>query len=71
MKCMIGLFQPDEGQILYEGQDLTRIDEKEKKELRQQIGMLFQGSALFDSKTVRKMLCFPWICLPRKDTGKN
>ncbi len=31
MKCMIGLFQPDEGQILYEGQDLTRIDEKEKR----------------------------------------
>lgn len=59
MKCMIGLFHPDEGQILYEGQDLTKIDEKEKKELRQQIGMLFQGSALFDSKTVMENVMFP------------
>jgi phospholipid/cholesterol/gamma-HCH transport system ATP-binding protein len=59
MKCMIGLFQPDTGQILYEGQDLTRLDDKEKKELRQQIGMLFQGSALFDSKTVQENVMFP------------
>jgi phospholipid/cholesterol/gamma-HCH transport system ATP-binding protein len=59
MKCMIGLFLPDEGQILYEGQDLIKIDDKEKKELRQQIGMLFQGSALFDSKTVQENVMFP------------
>lgn len=59
MKCMIGLFQPDSGQILYEGRDLVQIDEKEKKEIRQQIGMLFQGSALFDSKTVQDNVMFP------------
>jgi phospholipid/cholesterol/gamma-HCH transport system ATP-binding protein len=59
MKCMIGLFQPDAGQILYEGQDMMQIDEKEKKEIRQQIGMLFQGSALFDSKTVQDNVMFP------------
>lgn len=59
MKCMIGLFQPDSGQILYEGRDLIQIDEKEKKEIRQQIGMLFQGSALFDSKTVQDNVMFP------------
>lgn len=59
MKCMIGLFQPDQGEILYEGRDLVQIDEKEKKELRQQIGMLFQGSALFDSKTVQDNVMFP------------
>jgi len=59
MKCMIGLFQPDNGQILYEQQDILRIDEKEKKEIRQQIGMLFQGSALFDSKTVQDNVMFP------------
>lgn len=59
MKCMIGLFQPDSGEILYEGQDLITLDEKEKKELRQQIGMLFQGSALFDSKTVLENVMFP------------
>lgn len=59
MKCMIGLFQPDAGQILYEGRDMIQIDEKEKKEIRQQIGMLFQGSALFDSKTVQDNVMFP------------
>lgn len=59
MKCMIGLFQPDAGQILYEGRDMMQIDEKEKKEIRQQIGMLFQGSALFDSKTVQDNVMFP------------
>lgn len=59
MKCMIGLFQPDSGQILYEGRDMIQIDEKEKKEIRQQIGMLFQGSALFDSKTVQDNVMFP------------
>lgn len=59
MKCMIGLFQPDAGQILYEGKDLLKMDEKEMKELRQQIGMLFQGSALFDSKTVIENVLFP------------
>jgi phospholipid/cholesterol/gamma-HCH transport system ATP-binding protein len=59
MKCMIGLFQPDSGQILYEGRDIITIDEKEKKEIRQQIGMLFQGSALFDSKTVQDNVMFP------------
>ncbi len=59
MKCMIGLFQPDSGEILYEGRDMIQIDEKEKKEIRQQIGMLFQGSALFDSKTVQDNVMFP------------
>jgi phospholipid/cholesterol/gamma-HCH transport system ATP-binding protein len=59
MKCMIGLFQPDAGQILYEGQDIIHMEEKEKKEVRQQIGMLFQGSALFDSKTVQDNVMFP------------
>ncbi|WP_118974530.1 ABC transporter ATP-binding protein [Taibaiella koreensis] len=59
MKCMIGLFMPDSGQILYEGRDMMQIDEKEKKEIRQQIGMLFQGSALFDSKTVQDNVMFP------------
>lgn len=59
MKCMIGLFQPDAGQILYEGEDIIKMEEKEKKEVRQQIGMLFQGSALFDSKTVQDNVMFP------------
>src|SRR5690606_17235835 len=59
MKIMIGLLHPDKGEVLYEGQDLTRMDEKQLKEIRTQIGMLFQGSALFDSKTVEANVMFP------------
>ena len=59
MKIMVGLLHPDEGQVLYEGEDLTRMDEKQLKEVRTQIGMLFQGSALFDSKTVEANVMFP------------
>lgn len=59
MKCLVGLFEPDAGEILYGGEDFTKMDENQRKELRQQIGMLFQGSALFDSMTVEKNIMFP------------
>lgn len=59
MKCLVGLVTPDSGQILYEGEDLVTMDEKRKKDLRTQIGMLFQGSALFDSMTVEQNVMFP------------
>jgi phospholipid/cholesterol/gamma-HCH transport system ATP-binding protein len=58
-KCMVGLFKPDKGEIMYEGHDMINMNDDEKKELRQQIGMLFQGSALFDSMTVEKNILFP------------
>ena len=58
MKCMVGLFAPDSGQILYDGTSLTEISIEERKQLRQQIGMLFQGSALFDSMTVEQNIKF-------------
>lgn len=59
MKCLVGLFAPDEGDILYNGVSLTEMNEDQRKELRQQIGMLFQGSALFDSLTVEQNVLFP------------
>jgi phospholipid/cholesterol/gamma-HCH transport system ATP-binding protein len=59
MKCIVGLFEPDEGEVLYEGQNFTHMREEKRKELRQQIGMLFQGSALFDSMTVEQNVRFP------------
>jgi phospholipid/cholesterol/gamma-HCH transport system ATP-binding protein len=59
MKCLVGLFQPDTGQILYDGQNFSVMNPAEKKEIRKQIGMLFQGSALFDSLTVEKNVMFP------------
>jgi len=58
-KCMVGLFEVDEGEILFDGKSLTRMVEEERKELRQQIGMLFQGAALFDSMTVQRNVKFP------------
>lgn len=59
MKIMIGLYQPDAGAVCYEGDDITRMSEKELKAIRKSVGMLFQGSALFDSKTVEQNVMFP------------
>lgn len=59
MKIMVGLLKPDEGQVFYEDQDITTIDPKDLKDIRTQIGMLFQGSALFDSRTVEQNVMFP------------
>jgi phospholipid/cholesterol/gamma-HCH transport system ATP-binding protein len=58
-KCMVGLFRPDRGSILYNGVDMITMQDEERKQLRQQIGMLFQGTALFDSMTVEKNVIFP------------
>ena len=58
-KCLVGLFEVDSGEIIFDGKNLVEMPEEERKELRQQIGMLFQGSALFDSMTVEKNIRFP------------
>ncbi len=58
-KCMVGLFKPDKGQILYNGDDMFAMENDTRKQLRQQIGMLFQGTALFDSMTVEQNVLFP------------
>ena len=59
MKSLVGLHTPDSGEILYDGRDLLAMDGKQRKELRKEIGMLFQGSALFDSETVLGNVMFP------------
>ncbi len=58
-KCMVGLLKPDGGEILYDEQNMLAMNDEQRKELRQQIGMLFQGSALFDSMTVEQNVNFP------------
>ena len=58
-KLLVGLFEPDSGTIMYDDQEMTSMVEEERKLLRQQIGMLFQGSALFDSMTVEQNIIFP------------
>jgi phospholipid/cholesterol/gamma-HCH transport system ATP-binding protein len=58
-KCIVGIHKPDKGNILYDGKDFHQLDEVGKREIRKSIGMLFQGSALFDSKTVLENVMFP------------
>jgi phospholipid/cholesterol/gamma-HCH transport system ATP-binding protein len=58
-KCMVGLFEPDQGSILYDGVDMMQMQDEDRKLLRQRIGMLFQGTALFDSMTVEQNVLFP------------
>lgn len=59
MKIMVGLMKPDTGNVLYEGRNIVDLRDKDLKEIRTQIGMLFQGSALFDSQTVEQNIMFP------------
>ena len=58
-KCMVGLHEVDSGEILYGDADFTKMRSAEKSKLRQEIGMLFQGSALFDSMNVEENIGFP------------
>ena len=58
-KCIVGLHEVDNGQILFDGKDVCQMNELERRELRKKIGMLFQGGALFDSMTVENNIMFP------------
>lgn len=59
LKCMIGLHKPDSGRVSYDGRDFLNMNFEERIEIRKEIGMLFQGSALFDSMTVEENIMFP------------
>jgi phospholipid/cholesterol/gamma-HCH transport system ATP-binding protein len=59
LKIMVGLHTPDQGDVLYDGRSFTSSSEKEKQEVRKEIGMLFQGGALFDSLTLEQNVAFP------------
>jgi phospholipid/cholesterol/gamma-HCH transport system ATP-binding protein len=59
MKMMVGLLEPDSGEIIYDGDDFLGMNTKQKQEVRKKIGMLFQGGALFDSMTVEENVMFP------------
>lgn len=70
MKSMIGLVRPEEGEILYDGRNLLEMTTKQVKELRKEIGMLFQGSALFDSETVLGNVMFPLTMFTEMSKGE-
>ncbi len=59
LKCIVGLVRPDTGTIYYDGRDFTNADKDMKTEIRREIGMLFQGVALFDSMNVERNVKFP------------
>lgn len=59
MKSIVGLVKPEKGEILFHGRDITKMNASQMKEIRKEIGMLFQGSALFDSETVLGNVMFP------------
>ncbi len=69
-KCIVGLIQPDTGGIKYDGESFTEMDRRERVIIRKQIGMLFQGSALFDSMTVEENIMFP-LTMFTKQTKKE
>lgn len=58
-KCIVGLHEIDSGQVLFDGRNFSEMDRLGRKEIRKEIGMLFQGSALFDSMTVEENVMFP------------
>ena len=59
LKCMLGLFKPEKGKICYDGDAYSELGEEDQRELREKMGMVFQGSALFDSMTVEENVMFP------------
>ncbi|MDB9774895.1 ATP-binding cassette domain-containing protein [Vicingaceae bacterium] len=58
-KCTVGLIQPDTGKVFYDDREFTALDSKSRQEIRTEIGMLFQGNALFDSLTIEQNVMFP------------
>ncbi len=58
-KCIVGLHEVDSGQVIYDGEVFNEMNQKERKEVRKEIGMLFQAGALFDSLTVEENVMFP------------
>ncbi len=59
LKCIVGLLKPDTGDVLYDGRNFTDSDKEIQTDIRREMGMLFQGSALFDSMTVEQNVMFP------------
>ena len=59
LRCIVGLLTPNQGQVLYDGRDIHRLSKRDGALLRQEMGMLFQGAALFDSMDVLHNVLFP------------
>jgi len=64
MKCCIGLYDVDSGEVDFHGRRFSNLPDKKRKHIRQEMGVLFQGGALFIPLRWRKILCFHSTCLP-------
>ena len=71
LKMLVGLFKPTSGKIYYGDQAFSEMNDEEVKDLRKQVGMLFQGSALFDSMTVEQNILFPLEMFTRNTPAEN
>ena len=71
IKSLVGLLTPDSGEILYDGRDFLRMNTEQRRSLREEIGMLFQGSALFDSETVLGNVLFPLMMFSRMSRAEQ
>ena len=71
LKCMIGLHKPDQGEVFYNKVDFLKMDFEQRIEIRKEIGMLFQGSALFDSMTVEENIMFPLNMFTDQSIGEK
>jgi phospholipid/cholesterol/gamma-HCH transport system ATP-binding protein len=71
LKCIVKLLIPESGEIIVDGKSVHTLKEKDLNELRKQIGFLFQGSALYDSMTVKENLEFPLIRIKKKMSPKD
>ncbi|MEY4659750.1 MAG: ABC transporter ATP-binding protein [Crocinitomicaceae bacterium] len=69
-KCMVGLYEVDEGEILFDGRNFTAMERHERSKIREEIGMLFQGVALFDSMTVEENIMFPLTMFTQMTKGE-
>lgn len=71
LKCIVGLIHPDTGTVFYDGRNFTDADKEMKAEIRREIGMLFQGGALFDSKSVEQNVMFPLNILTKMSPSEK
>jgi phospholipid/cholesterol/gamma-HCH transport system ATP-binding protein len=69
-KCMVGLYEVDEGEIRFDGRNFSGMERHERSKIREEIGMLFQGVALFDSMTVEENIMFPLTMFTQMTKGE-
>jgi phospholipid/cholesterol/gamma-HCH transport system ATP-binding protein len=71
LKCMLDLVEPEKGEVYFDGREFLHVGENDRKDLRREMGVLFQGGALFDSKTVQENVKFPLDMLTKMSENEK